>query len=229
MDDSRRLRSFYCPDNLWNAVEDEAERRGVTIDEFIADALRDAMADEPLPTARTQVSTGRPLDQLLRAAALHPQEPHESITSASKTIPMEIVRAPRPGDTRPADAEVAVRTPANERARTLHMRRPDPPTSPDPARMNKRLFLIFEGQEFEVTGDRFVIGRGSSGTDLKIRDANVSRKHAAVILHDGAWYIQDLQSTNGIEYMGRRIDARRVEHGDNYMLCEYELAFEYRD
>ena len=64
--------------------------------------------------------------------------------------------------------------------------------------------------------------------DLTIRDGNVSRKHCAIIFRGNQHYIKDLDSTNGIEYKGNRIDSKKVEEGDLYSICDYELRFTYR-
>jgi hypothetical protein len=39
--------------------------------------------------------------------------------------------------------------------------------------------------------------------------------------------MKDLGSTNGIEFDGERVDSRRIEEGDVYQLCDYELRFTY--
>ena len=90
------------------------------------------------------------------------------------------------------------------------------------------LFLIYNGQRYAVTKDQFIIGRGSKTSDLPIKDGNISRKHAAVIRRNGTFYIKDLGSTNGIDYKGMRIDNKRIDEGDVFHLCDYELRFTYR-
>ncbi len=90
------------------------------------------------------------------------------------------------------------------------------------------LFLMFNGQRYPVTKDQFIIGRGSKTSDLAIKDGNISRKHAAVIRRNGTFYIKDLGSTNGIDYKGMRIDNKRIDEGDVFHLCDYELRFTYR-
>ena len=90
------------------------------------------------------------------------------------------------------------------------------------------LFLIYNGQRYPVTKDQFIIGRGSKTSDLPIKDGNISRKHAAVIRRNGTFYIKDLGSTNGIDYKGMRIDNKRIDEGDLFHLCDYELRFTYR-
>ena len=51
---------------------------------------------------------------------------------------------------------------------------------------------------------------------------------AAVIRRNGTYFIKDLGSTNGIDFKGMRIDNKRIEEGDVFHLCDYELRFTYR-
>jgi membrane-bound lytic murein transglycosylase D len=55
----------------------------------------------------------------------------------------------------------------------------------------------------------FHIGR-APGTDVIIDDDRVSQQHAAVMLSDGKWYLQDLGSSNGTFINGKRIDRARI-------------------
>jgi hypothetical protein len=90
------------------------------------------------------------------------------------------------------------------------------------------LYLMFQGQRMLVDKDQFVIGRGSKTADLAIKDGNISRKHAVVLRRNGVYYIKDLGSTNGIEYKGMRIDNKRIDEGDSFSICDYELRFTYQ-
>jgi pSer/pThr/pTyr-binding forkhead associated (FHA) protein len=90
------------------------------------------------------------------------------------------------------------------------------------------LFVIFNGQKVPVNKEEFVIGRGSKTADLAIKDGNISRRHAAIVLQNGAFYMKDLGSTNGVEFEGQRVDSRRIEEGDVYQMCDYELRFTYQ-
>ena len=99
---------------------------------------------------------------------------------------------------------------------------PSMPTRP------RQLFIIFNGQKIPVTKEEFVIGRGSKSADLAIKDGNISRRHAAVVLHNGVHYLKDLGSTNGVEFQGRRFDSKRIEEGDLFRICDYELRFTYQ-
>jgi hypothetical protein len=97
-----------------------------------------------------------------------------------------------------------------------------------PSARPKQLFIIFNGQKIPVQKEEFVIGRGSKSADLAIKDGNISRRHAAVVFHNGAYYLKDLGSTNGVEFQGRRFDSKRIEEGDTFRICDYELRFSYQ-
>ena len=110
---------------------------------------------------------------------------------------------------------------------------PAPRSTPGPvdavaAATGPTLFLIFNSQKIPIEKDQFIIGRGSKTSDLAIKDGNISRKHAAVIRRNGTYYIKDLGSTNGIDYKGMRIDNKRIDEGDIFHICDYELRFTYR-
>lgn len=90
------------------------------------------------------------------------------------------------------------------------------------------LYLIFNNNRYVIDKEKFVIGRGSQQTDLTIRDGNISRKHCAILFRNGAYYIRDLDSTNGVEYRGNRIESKKIEEGDVFYLCDYELRFTMR-
>ena len=90
------------------------------------------------------------------------------------------------------------------------------------------LYLVFDNQKYRIDKDQFIIGRGSKSSDLPIKDGNISRKHAAVIRRNGTFYIKDLGSTNGIDFKGMRIDNKRIDEGDVFHICEYELKFTYK-
>jgi neural Wiskott-Aldrich syndrome protein len=90
------------------------------------------------------------------------------------------------------------------------------------------LFVIFNGQKIPIAKDEFVIGRGAKSADLAIKDGNISRRHAAIVFHNGAFFMKDLGSTNGVEFEGRRFDSKRIEEGDIFRMCDYELRFTYQ-
>ena len=100
-----------------------------------------------------------------------------------------------------------------------------PRPGPGPGRT---LIAIYEGQQYPVTKEEFIIGRGQKTSDLTIRDSNVSRRHAAVVLYNGQYWIVDQQSTNGVELNGTKVERKVVEDGDLYRICDHEIQFVYR-
>jgi hypothetical protein len=112
-----------------------------------------------------------------------------------------------------------------------------PPPAPPPAYLGAGdatatpappLYLVFDNQKYRIDKDQFIIGRGAKSSDLPIKDGNISRKHAAVIRRNGTYFIKDLGSTNGIDYKGMRIDNKRIDEGDVFHLCDYELRFTFK-
>jgi pSer/pThr/pTyr-binding forkhead associated (FHA) protein len=90
------------------------------------------------------------------------------------------------------------------------------------------LYLVFGNQRYVIDKDQFIIGRGTKSSDLPIRDGNISRKHAVVIRRNGEYYIKDLGSTNGIDHNGERIEGKKIEEGDIFSICDYQLKFTYK-
>ena len=61
--------------------------------------------------------------------------------------------------------------------------------------------------------------------DIRLADANVSRRHAEVRREEGAYWIVDLGSTNGTELNGRRIERERLSDGDRITLGSTDVRF----
>jgi hypothetical protein len=92
----------------------------------------------------------------------------------------------------------------------------------------KVLVLMSEGRELErVTKDRFLIGRGKH-CDLVINSGKVSREHAAIVRENGAYFIEDLGSSNGTWFEKRRIGRRQIYEGDDYFICAEKLSCTFR-
>jgi hypothetical protein len=85
--------------------------------------------------------------------------------------------------------------------------------------------LTVDGAQHVVDKRRVVIGR-SKECDIQIHDANVSRQHAEVRQEGTAYWLVDLDSTNGTEVNGRRAKRAKLEHGDKITVGSTELLFE---
>jgi hypothetical protein len=204
MDPNRKtLRHFYCSDVLWQMFEQMSEAMDRGVDELVNEAMR-AYAErggyQAGPDTDAQPS-GLYVPDSSRAPAVPPPLPAARMTSHYAGRP------PLP----PASAPVAV-----------------PPPIPGSGDNAPPLYLIFGNQKYIIDKEQFIIGRGAKTSDLPIRDGNISRKHAAVVRRAGAYYIKDLGSTNGIDFNGERIEARKIEEGDVYSICDYQLKFTFR-
>jgi hypothetical protein len=135
---------------------------------------------------------------------------------------------PPPVSARPSVPPVAAVTPTPSPISRPASSPSGPRATPEPAPAPVTLYLLFNNQRIPIDKDQFIIGRGSKTSDLPIKDGNISRRHAAVIRRNGTFYIKDLGSTNGIDYKGMRIDNKRIDEGDVFNLCDYELRFTYR-
>jgi hypothetical protein len=235
MDQSKKtMRHFYCRDVLWETFEQMANDFDCSIDYLINEAMRFYARSKnynagAAPSSSPSVGAGPPpggngpMNQptggyAAPRAARPPMPPPAPAAMGSQPglarAPMGSVGGPPMPPPRPARA-----TPAP----------PNPRVTPEPSNgTSPVLFLVFNNQRIPIDKDQFIIGRGSKSSDLAIKDGNISRKHAAVIRRNGMFYIKDLGSTNGIDYKGMRIDNKRIDEGDIFHICDYELRFTYR-
>ena len=241
MDQSKKtMRHFYCRDVLWETFEQMANDFDCSIDYLVNEAMRyyarsknyqspggpqvtGGQAVQGGPNNNSGPNSYPPPSQRPqpRAGALTNQQNPPSAgggMAARRPAPPTpgYANQPRVGGTAGPMGQVAPSAP------------PSAPPMPPMSAGGPTLFLIYNGQRYPVTKDQFIIGRGSKTSDLPIKDGNISRKHAAVIRRNGTFYIKDLGSTNGIDYKGMRIDNKRIDEGDVFHLCDYELRFTYR-
>jgi predicted component of type VI protein secretion system len=74
------------------------------------------------------------------------------------------------------------------------------------------------GRSWPVTPEGLRIGR-EDGNEIMVDDAAVSRQHARVLLHNGAVWVQDAGSRNGVFVNGERVpDHRQLKEGDRLTL-----------
>ncbi len=73
-----------------------------------------------------------------------------------------------------------------------------------------------------LSGASLLLGR-SSACQLVLADDTVSRRHAELRLHQGAWFIRDLGSSNGTWVNGRRVMEAEVAPGDELQLGGWAL------
>ncbi len=84
--------------------------------------------------------------------------------------------------------------------------------------------LTWDGQRHEVAKQRVVIGR-SKDADVQVADPNVSRRHAELRQEGAAYWIVDLDSTNGVEVQGKRVKRLKLENGTRFTVGSTEIEF----
>ena len=84
--------------------------------------------------------------------------------------------------------------------------------------------LRWNGERHEIDQGRVVLGR-SKDADLQVVDPNVSRRHAELRQEGDAYWLVDLDSTNGVEVRGKRVKRLKLEDGTRFTLGSTEIAF----
>ena len=72
--------------------------------------------------------------------------------------------------------------------------------------------------EWDHDDGRLLVGRDPESCDVVLEHPTVSRRHAQLHHRDGAWVLQDLDSTNGTTINGKPVARCRLEPGDRVML-----------
>jgi hypothetical protein len=230
----KSLRQFACNDTLWATFERMASDQEKNVDELVNDALEayaqlagyqtgidaettsqgedGASTPPPMPTTHGRAQSQQASQH---GHAPPPPPPLPAATRFGRPIP-----APKGGLAGMFQAGSVTPPPPSASYASFSDGAPGVPAPP--------LYLVFDNQKYRIDKDQFIIGRGAKSSDLPIKDGNISRKHAAVIRRNGTYFIKDLGSTNGIDYKGMRIDNKRIDEGDVFHLCDYELRFTYK-
>jgi hypothetical protein len=103
---------------------------------------------------------------------------------------------------------------------------PDGP-APDVVLAQEIVTLTVSGKRREIDTRRVVIGR-SKDCDIQISDPNASRRHAELRQEGAAYWLIDLDSTNGSNVNGHRTARSKLESGDVITIGSTELLFERR-
>lgn len=90
-----------------------------------------------------------------------------------------------------------------------------------------KLVVIQEGallMESELSDKETLIGRGTD-CDIHLNDPSVSRHHAKVARIYTGYFVEDLQSTNGVMLNGRRVRKHMLKDGDIVQIGAHELRY----
>lgn len=84
-----------------------------------------------------------------------------------------------------------------------------------------------QGNRFALDDETATIGRDASNK-IRLRDAEVSRRHAEIRRDVDGRTLVDLESSNGVYVNGRRIKTRRLLNGDQIQIGKTLLLFSSR-
>lgn len=82
--------------------------------------------------------------------------------------------------------------------------------------------------EYLLNKDRILIGRNSR-QDILVNGAKVSRFHAQIVNLNGAYFIQDMNSTNGTYVDDEAVSWHPLKHGEQIRIGNFEMEYQALD
>jgi pSer/pThr/pTyr-binding forkhead associated (FHA) protein len=93
----------------------------------------------------------------------------------------------------------------------------------------KARLALYIGEELAwgepISARGTTIGREDDNS-IRLEDTKVSRHHAVVRPRDGKWFLEDLDSTNGVFVNGAKVKEAELRKGDQVRVGTYDLVFE---
>lgn len=86
----------------------------------------------------------------------------------------------------------------------------------------------FAGATYPLAPAGAVLGRLKSN-DIEVTDTKASRRHTRVAVHEGAWFVEDLHSSNGTFLNGAKVDRAELASGDKISIGTTVYRFESDD
>ena len=200
--------------------DDDELARTAARDAFVRPAARARTSSSDAPESRTTPQRRAvPLP-----AALNRPVPLPPIGSALASPP---ARSSRPVPPPPRSSGPGLPPPLPGRL-TVPPAQRLPGARESSASTAKRLVLAYQGRQYPVEKDRFLLGRSKTQSDMRLEDPNVSRQHAAIERVGAAWYVVDLGSTNGVHVAGERVTRRALSDGDVIVITSHEIRCSLR-
>jgi hypothetical protein len=176
------------------------------------------------------VSTQSPASQAEAAGATAPPARETPADQAPPAPPMPAAAALPDADVPPAPPLPPLAPPVAAGATMIYapdedVADPAPTPAPEPRR--ETATLEWAGGVVTIGQRVVVIGR-SGDCDVRVEDANVSRRHAEVRRIGDGYSLVDLGSTNGTEVNGQRIQETALMNGDVIEVGTTRITFERR-
>lgn len=92
--------------------------------------------------------------------------------------------------------------------------------------MYGELIPLGGGDPIPLLKETLVIGRREN-CDIVLRFGNVSGQHCQLALDHGYWYVQDLNSSNGVKVNGTRITRKRIDPNDELTVAKHKYKISY--
>ena len=92
--------------------------------------------------------------------------------------------------------------------------------------MYGELIPVGGGDAIPLLKDSLVVGRRES-CDVVLRFANVSGQHCQLSLESGHWFVQDMNSQNGIKVNGSRVIRKLLMPGDLISVARHKYTIQY--
>jgi pSer/pThr/pTyr-binding forkhead associated (FHA) protein len=111
------------------------------------------------------------------------------------------------------------------------IRQPSQSTDKLPERFQASVVIVkgyAEGMEYPLTKMYTVLGRDKEA-DIAVKDPLVSRRHVAILYHEGGFILKDLESTNGTMMNGALIQQADMRHKDKFRIGNTTLQFILED
>jgi len=226
------VRKVAIPDHLWEAFEEMAREMGSERDGLINQALfMFARLNGFLEVAsrrKTPVPAQPTLNHRVAAAAPSRSGPLRSAPSIDPVAPTLGTPILGKGDLDDLASLGEVDTGAPDGTPGDPLDILDRPLPDDDSGAGGQLYLMAESGALDrIAKDRFVIGRGKH-CDFIINSGKVSREHAVIVRDEGAYYIEDLGSSNGTWFNKQRIKRKQVEDGDEFFICNEKIKLVLR-
>jgi FHA domain len=232
------VRKVAIPDHLWDAFEEMARQMGSERDGLINQALfmfaRLNGFLEVTSRRKTPVPAQPTLNHRVAAAAPARTAPLRSTLAADSVAPTIGTPVLGKGDLKgdlddlASLGEVDTGAPDGTPGDPLDILDRPLPEEAESSGAGAQLYLMAENGALDrIAKDRFVIGRGKH-CDFIINSGKVSREHAVIVRDEGAYYIEDLGSSNGTWFNKQRIKRKQVEDGDEFFICNEKIKLVLR-
>ena len=88
------------------------------------------------------------------------------------------------------------------------------------------LVPIGGGDPIPLLRASLMVGRRES-CDIVLRFANVSGQHCQLTLEGGYWFVQDLNSQNGVKVNGAHVMRKLLKPGDTLSMARHKYKIQY--